>query len=171
MKLRELKNYTNFSFTDVAWDTTGRFFSAFCSAAKYSTGHGYAIFGLNGLPIRREEQMGFKWFAWRPRPKSTLTSQELKKIKKNLNEYAKKFKDLDSRTDDLNYARLQQEKQDLLEEWTAYRNEVAKQVGKEYIFDIDPYVDELEKTEYNGDVVISTKDIVLEDEEFDALVN
>lgn len=171
LKLRELKNYTNFSFTDVAWDTTGRFFTAFCSAAKYSTGHGYAIFGLNGLPIRREEQMGFKWFAWRPRPKSTLTSQELKKIKKNLNEYAKKFKDLDSRTDDLNYARLQQEKQDLLEEWTAYRNEVAKQVGKEYIFDIDPYVDELEKTEYNGDVVISTKDIVLEDEEFDALVN
>lgn len=170
LRLRELKSYSNFSFTDVCWDTTGRFFTAFCSVAKYSTGHGYAVFGLNGLPIRREEQMGFKWFAWRPRPESTLTTQELKKIKKNLNEYAKKFKDLDSRIDDLNYARLQQEKEDLLNEWNAYRSEVIKLVGDGNVFDIDPYVDSLEKSEYNGDVVISTKDTVLEDEEFESSI-
>lgn len=114
--------------------------------------------------------MGFKWFAWRPRPESTLTTQELKKIKKNLNEYAKKFKDLDSRIDDLNYARLQQEKEDLLNEWNAYRSEVIKLVGDGNVFDIDPYVDSLEKSEYNGDVVISTKDTVLEDEEFESSI-
>lgn len=156
LRLRECAAYSSLSYTDFCWDSTGRYFSVFCSSAKVSAGNGYRIFSYNGKIVRQEDQMGFKWLSWRPRPEVELTSSETKKIKKQLVEYSKKFKEIDSRANDLNFAKAKEMKRKLFEEWEAYREETAKNCGNYSLFDFDPVVASLEEAEYVIEEIIST---------------
>ncbi|XBW37599.1 hypothetical protein QEN19_003180 [Hanseniaspora menglaensis] len=164
LRLRELAGYTSLSYTDFSWDSTGRFFSVFCSSAKVSAGNGYKIFAYNGKILRQEDQMGFKWLSWRPRPQVELSAAELKKIKKQLGEYSKKFKEIDSRANDLNFAKAKEMKRKLFNEWKAYREETAKKSGDYKLFDFDPIVENLAEGDHIVEEIISTTTTVVDDE-------
>ena len=166
LRLRELAGYSSLSYTDFCWDSTGRFFSVFCSSAKVAAGNGYKIFAYNGKIVRQEDQMGFKWLSWRPRPPVELTNAELKKIKKQLAEYSRKFKELDLKANDLNFAKAKEVKRKLFAEWEAYREETAKRCGSYKLFDFDPVVASLEEVEYVVEEIISTTTTeIIDDEE------
>ncbi|KAL6939986.1 hypothetical protein ACO0QE_003864 [Hanseniaspora vineae] len=145
------------SVTNVQWDSCGRFFAIWSSADKHKTENGYKIYTYGGQLHREEATVGFRHFTWRPRPNHVLTNAEIKKIRKNLKEYAAKYEeqDLMESNEELRLAILDRKKK--LKEWIEYRTEAAEAVRPYETFDNFEYVSTFESIEVVKEDILEEK--------------
>eukprot|EP00771_Trimastix_marina_P000760 gnl/Trimastix_PCT/179.p1 GENE.gnl/Trimastix_PCT/179~~gnl/Trimastix_PCT/179.p1 ORF type:complete len:633 (+),score=177.66 gnl/Trimastix_PCT/179:40-1899(+) len=81
--------------SDIAWDPSGRVLASWVNNQR-ETDQGYRIFNSRGDTLVSQLKEYFTMFAWRPRPPSVLTAQEVKAVKKNLNTYMRRYEEEDN---------------------------------------------------------------------------
>jgi len=97
--------------------------------------NGYAIWDFRGQELVKQIQDRFKQFLWRPRPRTLLSKEQQKQIRKNLKEYSRVFEDEDQRESETVNTELVAHRRRLVDEWNAWRarckRERAEQKGQE----------------------------------------
>lgn len=129
--VQQLSVQEHYGVTDIEWDPTGRYVASGSSMWRQTVDHGYSIWDFKGQQLRHEAVEKFKQLLWRPRPKSLLTEEEKKKIRKNLRQYSKVFDEEDLAAGDANVARMIAARRKAIEEWYAWRKRAEKKMLEE----------------------------------------
>ncbi|KAI3406477.2 PRT1 [Candida oxycetoniae] len=149
VKLLKSSNYAG--MTNLAWDPSGRFLSAWSSAWLHAIDNGYRIYEFTGNLLRDDSVDQFKDFIWRPRPESLLTNSDRKKVRANLREYSAQFEELDAMEADAALKEAILARRKALEDWRAYR---AKHVSKK-----------VQTSEVQAEIIEEIKEEILEEKE------
>jgi translation initiation factor 3 subunit B len=83
--------------------------------------NGYAIWDFRGQEITKQIQDRFKQFIWRPRPRTLLTKDQQRQVRKNLKEYSRTFDEDDAAEESNVSAELVALRKRLVDEWNAWR--------------------------------------------------
>jgi translation initiation factor 3 subunit B len=81
----------HFGMTNAEWDPTGRYFVSFVSAHVRAQENGYIIWTFLGAKLHHATFDKMWEFQWRPRPPTLLTSNDMKKIQRNLPALKKQY--------------------------------------------------------------------------------
>ena len=81
----------HYSITDAEWDPSGRFLTTSSSLWRHSMEQGYTIWDFRGNELQKNVIEQFKQILWRPRPRSLLSKDDMKRVRRNLKEYSKMF--------------------------------------------------------------------------------
>lgn len=139
--LKDVAHPTYSAATNITWDPSGRYVTAWSSSLKHKVEHGYKIFNVAGNLVKEDIIAGFKNFAWRPRPASILSNAERKKVGKNLREWSAQFEEQDAMEADTAMRDLILHQRELLKQWTEYREKIGQEMEKSMnfkIFDVQP---------------------------------
>lgn len=112
----------HFRCTDVEWDPTGRYVVSSVSAwAGDRTDNAYWIWSFQGKILRKASPTGFCGFLWRPRPRSLLTEENLKDIKRNFKKYQQQFEVKDRASMSKVSKDIMEKRQKLMEAYRAWQ--------------------------------------------------
>ena len=89
--------------------------------------NGYAIWDFRGQEQQRHLVDRFKQFLWRPRPRTLLTKEQQKSVRKNLREYSRGFDEEDAALESNVSAELVQSRKRAVNEWNAWRAKVREE--------------------------------------------
>jgi translation initiation factor 3 subunit B len=93
--------------------------------------NGYAIWDFRGQELEKHILDRFKQFIWRPRPRSLLTKDQQRQIRKNLREYSRAFDEEDAVEESNVSAELIAHRKRLLDEWNAWRARCKRDIAEE----------------------------------------
>lgn len=93
--------------------------------------NGYAIWDFKGQELEKHILDRFKQFIWRPRPRTLLTREQQRKIRKNLREYSRAFDEEDAAEESNVSAELIALRKRLVDEWNAWRLRCKKELLEE----------------------------------------
>lgn len=93
--------------------------------------NGYAIWDFRGQELERHVLDRFKQFIWRPRPRTLLTREEQRQIRRNLKEYSRTFDEEDATEESNVSAELIAHRKRLVDEWNAWRACCKRDVADE----------------------------------------
>jgi translation initiation factor 3 subunit B len=93
--------------------------------------NGYAIWDFRGQELEKHILDRFKQFIWRPRPRSLLTKDQQRQIRKNLREYSRAFDEEDAAEESNVSAELIAHRKRLLDEWNAWRARCKRDIAEE----------------------------------------
>lgn len=93
--------------------------------------NGFAIWDFRGQEQQRHLIDRFKQFAWRPRPRTLLSKEQQKAIRKNLREYSRQFEEEDAAQESNVSAELIQARRRAITEWNAWRARVRQEMAAE----------------------------------------
>jgi translation initiation factor 3 subunit B len=105
----------------------------------------------------------FKQFIWRPRPRTLLTKEKQRQIRKNLKEYSKTFDEDDAEEHAAESADLIALRKRLVDEWNAWRARCREEIGEERRDERDN--DDKEEIEVWIDEVVDQEEEEEEEEE------
>ncbi|KAJ6519931.1 hypothetical protein C8R45DRAFT_953296 [Mycena sanguinolenta] len=111
----------HYALTDVEWDPSGRYLATSASVWTHTLENGYAIWDFRGQEITKQIQDRFKQFIWRPRPRTLLTKDQQRQVRKNLKEYSRTFDEDDAAEESNVSAELIALRKRLVDEWNAWR--------------------------------------------------
>lgn len=83
--------------------------------------NGYAIWDFRGQELEKYILDKFKQFLWRPRPRTLLTKDQQRQVRKNLREYSRAFDEEDAADVHKESAELIAQRKRLVDEWNAWR--------------------------------------------------
>lgn len=146
-----LKSEKYGGMTNLSWDPSGRFVSAWSSSWIHNIENGYKLFEFTGNLLRDDTIDQFREFIWRPRPASLLSAADRKKVRKNLREYSAQFDEADAMEADAATREAILLRRRLLEEWRAYRSRYANQAS--------------EKNEVQAEIIEEIKEEIIEERE------
>ncbi|KAI8641473.1 eukaryotic translation initiation factor eIF2A-domain-containing protein [Parasitella parasitica] len=126
-----LSTQEHYGVSDVEWDPTGRYVVTGSSMWRQSADHGFCIWDFKGQLLFKQNVENFKQLLWRPRPQSLLSSEQKKKIKKNLRQYSKQFDEDDLAFGDAAAAKLHSMRRKAFEEWYAWRKAAERKLEEE----------------------------------------
>jgi translation initiation factor 3 subunit B len=93
--------------------------------------NGYTLWDFKGTQLQKQLLDNFKQLLWRPRPKSLLSDDDKKTIKKNLRDYSKTFEAEDALAQTSVSKELLAHRRRLIDEWNAWRKRVEKDLTEE----------------------------------------
>ncbi|CAH6718939.1 eukaryotic translation initiation factor 3 subunit B [[Candida] jaroonii] len=146
-----LKSEKYGGMTNISWDPSGRFVSAWSSSWIHNIENGYKLFEFTGNLLRDDTIDQFREFIWRPRPASLLSAADRKKVRKNLREYSAQFDEADAMEADAATREAILLRRRLLEEWRSYRSKYANQAS--------------EKNEVQAEIIEEIKEEIIEERE------
>ncbi|KAJ7225418.1 eukaryotic translation initiation factor eIF2A-domain-containing protein [Mycena pura] len=111
----------HYALTDVEWDPSGRYLATSASSWTHTLENGYAIWDFRGQEITKLILDRFKQFIWRPRPRTLLTKEQQRQVRKNLKEYSRTFDEEDAAEESNVSAELIALRKRLVDEWNAWR--------------------------------------------------
>ncbi|PWN87706.1 translation initiation factor eIF-3b [Acaromyces ingoldii] len=118
----------HYGITDLEWDPSGRYVATSASMWRHQLENGYAVWDFRGQELQKQVLDRFKQLLWRPRPRSLLTKEEQKRVRRNLRELGRQFEDEDL-AEESNLALKNREiYQRALEEWRAWRSHVKAEL-------------------------------------------
>ncbi len=88
--------------------------------------NGYAIWDFKGQELVKQIQDRFKQFIWRPRPRTLLSKEQQRQVRKNLKEYSRVFDEEDAKEHLTVNAELLAHRKRLVDEWNAWRARCQK---------------------------------------------
>ncbi|TRM65679.1 eukaryotic translation initiation factor eIF2A-domain-containing protein [Schizophyllum amplum] len=97
----------HYGVTDVEWDPSGRYLATSASAWSHT--------------LEKQILDRFKQFIWRPRPRTLLSREQQKQIRRNLREYSTVFEQEDAEARSTVSAELTAQRRRLVDEWNAWR--------------------------------------------------
>ncbi|KAH8120396.1 translation initiation factor eIF-3b [Phellopilus nigrolimitatus] len=121
----------HYGVTDVEWDPSGRYLATSASAWRHTLENGYAIWDFKGQEMQKQILDRFKQFLWRPRPKTLVSKDKQRQIRKNLKEYSRAFDEEDAAEESNVSAELIAQRKRLVDEWNAWRAKCRKELGEE----------------------------------------
>ena len=119
------------SCSEVEWDPSGRYVATYASAWRTQMEHGYILWDFKGKQLISKQQEKFYQLLWRPRPKTLLTKERQKEIKKNLKEYSVDFKKTDEAKDSRASRAVMERRRRIMDEWADYRKTKEAQVNQQ----------------------------------------
>lgn len=119
--------------TNISWDPSGRFVTAWSSSWVHAIENGYRTYDLSGSTLKDESIDQFKDFIWRPRPKSLLTPEDVEKVERSMAEYSAQFDETDAMEADAATREAILLRRRLLEEWKAYRSGFTVKQSHEHV--------------------------------------
>lgn len=155
--LKLLQTHDVSGLTELQWESSGRFVTGISSSWKTKVSNGYTIYDCVGHILKEEQINGFKEFLWRPRPASLLSSNDKKRVRKNLKEYAAQFEESDTMDTNAALRELILKRKALLSEWTKYREETVSKLHSLGIFD--------NSTKIEKEATTTVKEVILEESE------
>jgi translation initiation factor 3 subunit B len=93
--------------------------------------NGYAIWDYKGQEIEKHILDRFKQFLWRPRPRTLLTKEQQRQIRRNLREYSRVFEEEDALEESNISAELIAHRKRLVDEWNAWRIQCNEEIMEE----------------------------------------
>lgn len=102
--------------TAVDWDPSGRYVATTVSYWRHQLDTGYNIYLFTGKPVYKVLKDRFFQLLWRPRPKTLLTEEQIKSIKKNISEYQRVYEGEDKVQQDLIEAARRKERNEMRQE-------------------------------------------------------
>ncbi|KAH7883687.1 translation initiation factor eIF-3b [Phlebopus sp. FC_14] len=129
--IQQLGSADHYGVTDVEWDPSGRYLATGASAWRHTLENGYAIWDFRGQEIEKHILDRFKQFIWRPRPRSLLTKEQQRQIRRNLKEYGRTFDEEDAAEESNVSAELVAHRKRLVDEWNAWRTRCKRDVADE----------------------------------------
>ncbi|PLW18449.1 hypothetical protein PCANC_15777 [Puccinia coronata f. sp. avenae] len=116
-----LSSVEHYGMTELEWDPSGRYLASIGSMWLNSLETGYVIWDFKGEQLHKGTLERFKQLVWRPRPRSLLSRETQRKIRKNLREYSKQFEEEDQLEASNVSAELVAHRRRLLDEWDSWR--------------------------------------------------
>lgn len=93
--------------------------------------NGYAIWDFRGQELEKHILDRFKQFLWRPRPRTLLTKEQQRQIRRNLKEYSRQFDEEDAAEESNVSAELIAHRKRLVDEWNAWRIRAKEELAEE----------------------------------------
>ena len=120
-EVRLIGSGEHYGITDLEWDPSGRFVSSSASTWRHQLENGYAVWTFSGKELQKQVQDRFKQILWRPRPRTLLSKEQMKNVRRNLRDIGKQFEEEDA-AEESNLALANREQYErALDEWRAYR--------------------------------------------------
>ena len=91
--------------------------------------NGYAIWDFKGQELQKHILDRFKQFLWRPRPRTLLTKEQQRQIRKTLREYSRVFEEEDAAEETNISAELIAHRKRLIDEWNTWRAQCEEEVS------------------------------------------
>ncbi|KAL9938441.1 hypothetical protein V8E36_003064 [Tilletia maclaganii] len=128
----------HYGITDLEWDPSGRYVITSASAWRHAMENGYAVWDFRGNELTKQIIERFKQILWRPRPRTLLSKEQQREVRRNLREIGRGFDEQDA-VEESNLALAHKELYlRMLEEWKAWRArsraelaEKSKEYGRE----------------------------------------
>lgn len=117
----------HFMVTDVEWDPTGRYVVTAVSWWVHKVDNAYWIWSFQGKLLQKINSERFCQLLWRPRPKSILSEEKLKEIKKNLKQYSVIFDEKDKSALTKASKEILDKRRKLMEDFNDYRSRKARE--------------------------------------------
>jgi translation initiation factor 3 subunit B len=111
----------HFMATDMEWDPSGRFVASWVSYWRHQMENGFMLWDFRGELVTKQMQPRFTAFAWRPRPASLLSKDQVRDIRKNLKTLSVRFEQEDTANQQQSSTDTTESKKKVLEEWVIYR--------------------------------------------------
>lgn len=111
----------HYSITDAEWDPSGRFLTTSSSLWRHSMEQGYTIWDFRGNELQKNVIEQFKQILWRPRPRSLLSKDDMKRVRRNLKEYSKMFDQEDEEAESSQALAHREEYKRMVDDWKAWR--------------------------------------------------
>jgi len=162
MQLLSPANTEYYGVTDIEWDPSGRYVATTASAWRHAIDNGFVIWDFKGQEIQRQLQDKFKQFAWRPRPRTLLTKEQQRQIRRNLREFSRVFDEEDAAEESSASKELVAHRKRLADEWNAWRLKVRREVedGKGAIHRRDEQGPKEEVEEWIEEVIETVEEVV-----------
>jgi translation initiation factor 3 subunit B len=93
--------------------------------------NGYAIWDFRGQELEKHILDRFKQFIWRPRPRTLLTKDQQRQVRRNLKEYSRTFDEEDATEESNVSAELIAHRKRLVDEWNAWRTRCKRDLADE----------------------------------------
>ncbi|ORX90879.1 translation initiation factor eIF-3b [Basidiobolus meristosporus CBS 931.73] len=126
-----LSTQEHYGVTDIEWDPTGRYVITSASMWRHTMENGFVVWDFKGTMLYKKVLDKFKQILWRPRPKSLLTAEQKKKIRKNLKEYSREFEQEDLSSENAVSAAVLAQRRKLIDEWQTWRSRVEAELAQE----------------------------------------
>jgi translation initiation factor 3 subunit B len=107
--------------TDAEWDPSGRFVLSYISYLRFQSDNAFIVSDFKGVQLCKVNMPKMSWVGWRPRPKSMLTKEQQKAIKKNLKAYSERFEQEDRLAADSSQSSAAAHRANLLSSWAAFK--------------------------------------------------
>ncbi|KAJ2778885.1 Translation initiation factor 3 subunit b [Coemansia interrupta] len=121
----------HYGVTDLEWDPTGRYVVTMASSWRHSMEHGYILWDFKGELIHKTVVERFKQLIWRPRPRSLLSDEKKREIRKDLKSFSKELDEQDERRLHAADAELMSQRRRLISEWQTWREQVDAMLASE----------------------------------------
>jgi len=127
--IQHLGTADHYAVTDAEWDPSGRYLATSASAWRHTLENGYAIWDFRGQELEKHILDRFKQFLWRPRPRTLLTKEQQRQIRRNLKEFSRQFDEEDATEESNVSAELIAQRKRLVDEWNAWRKRAKEELG------------------------------------------
>ncbi|CAH8648146.1 unnamed protein product [Heterobilharzia americana] len=144
--------------SDVHWDPTGRYLATTVNSFHQKNDNAIWFWNCVGRCLYKMSLRGIRTFAWRPRPPTLLSAEQLQNIKKNLTKYNSQLANEDRMLASKASREMFEKRQKLLTEFNVWKNNIIRLYA----------MDEEERIRLRGDG--ATGDAETE-EELELLVN
>lgn len=129
--IQHLGTADHYALTDAEWDPSGRYLATSASAWRHTLENGYAIWDFRGQELEKHILDRFKQFLWRPRPRTLLTKEQQRQVRKNLKEYSRLFDEEDAAEESNVSAELIAQRKRLVDEWNTWRLRAKEEMAEE----------------------------------------
>ncbi|KAF8516204.1 translation initiation factor eIF-3b [Hysterangium stoloniferum] len=119
----------HYGVTDVEWDPSGRYLATSASTWRHNLENGYAVWDFKGQELEKHILDRFKQFLWRPRPRTLLSKEQQRVIRKNLREFSRIFDEEDAAEEGKVSAELIALRRRLVDEWNAWRARCKREIS------------------------------------------
>lgn len=117
-----LNSKEHMTATHAEWDPSGRFVISYISYSRFQTDNAFIIWDFKGEQLSKNNLPKLNWIAWRPRPKSLLSKDQQKYIKKhNLKAYSERFEQEDRAAADSCKTSAAAHRSNLISSWAAFK--------------------------------------------------
>ncbi|WFD31262.1 Translation initiation factor 3 subunit b [Malassezia sp. CBS 17886] len=128
-EVRHIGTGEHYSITDVEWDPSGRYVTTSASSWRHNMEHGYAVWDFRGNELQKHVLEHFKQILWRPRPRTLLSKEDQKRVRRNLRDFAHVFDEEDQAAESSQALAHREEYQQMVNDWKAWRRHNREQIA------------------------------------------